>query len=249
MLDSTVQQSEWAIYIYPLFFRWVRRTSSLHSGLEERARLTELLYFFSWVLCLLAGSLYSENRVHVGNLCSEDGLLWSSWYSDEVSQGWSESAFQPSNANSPNSFISNQGDSLASATFFHLYLRGSEMKGGGCFLKPQSKSSTVSSMHFLCVSESLSRSGQALCLQPGLAFRTRLMDSHEAQGRHPGAAKWLSARVTDWLPHRRAHYKSELTPGSCGEQPSATLQQWPESQESGPDLTKAAAIYFLLLEV
>ena len=50
-------------------------------------------------------------------------------------------------ANFPNSFISNQGDSLASATFFHLYLRGSEMKGGGCFLKPQSQSSTVSSMH------------------------------------------------------------------------------------------------------
>lgn len=63
------------------------------------------------------------------------------------------------------------------------------MKGRGCFLKPQSQSSTVSSMHFLCVSVSLLNLGQAPCLQPGMAFRTRLMDSHEAQGQHPGAAK------------------------------------------------------------
>ena len=104
-----------------------------------------------------------------------------------------------SKANSPNGFISNQGDSLASATFFHLHLKGSEIKGGGCFLKPQSQSSTVSSMHFLCVSVSLLNSGQAPCLQPGLAFHTWLMDSHEPQGQHPSAAKWLCVSLCYWL--------------------------------------------------
>lgn len=54
-------------------------------------------------------------------------------------------------------------------------------------------------MHFLCVSVSLLNSGQAPCLQPGLAFHTWLMDSHEPQGQHPSAAKWLCVSLCYWL--------------------------------------------------
>lgn len=76
-----------------------------------------------------------------------------------------------SKANSPNGFISNQGDSLASATFFHLYLSGSEIKAEVLFKTPKPILYCFLHAFPLCLCLLVVNSGQAPCLQPGLAFR------------------------------------------------------------------------------